>query len=138
MKKTTYHGIFNYVYDYSNNDKEEIQCFFDKKILTTECKFEFINIDLFLIHVKIKTPDASYCEEIENNIKKMELHGGENLEIGINFKNYKIENELIIINGLFILEIKNNDENFHVFNFSIETINKKLLVKILENNLFNI
>jgi hypothetical protein len=55
--------------------------------------------------------------------------------MGIHFKSYNLLNDGLIINGDFILEIKDEMDGFHLFDFTIESKNLEIIDVIIEHKL---
>jgi hypothetical protein len=63
------------------------------------------------------------------------INGSDLLFIGIHFKSYNLLNDGLIINGDFILEIKDEMDGFHLFDFTIESKNLEIIDVIKEHKL---
>ena len=79
-----------------------------------------------------ETPDGKYKDFVSSDLKNIIINGSDLLYFGIHLKEYIIKDDIVIINGDFILEIREETDGFHLFNFSIEIENFEI-INVIEN-----
>ena len=129
----TFNGKFNYTYKETGYNEQDFKKVYDSQTRSIDCVLKLPNEnDKCVIEMIFETPDGKYNDFISSDLKDIVINGSDLLFMGIHFKSYNLLKYGLIINGDFILEIKDEMDGYHMFNFSIEIENREI-IKAIEN-----
>lgn len=129
----TFNGRFNYTYKETVYNEQDFKKVYDTQKRSIDCVLKLPNEnEKCVIEMIFETPDRKYKDFISSDIKNIVINGSDLLYFGIHFKEYIKKDNIVIINGDFILEIKEESDGFHLFNFSIEIENLEI-INVIEN-----
>lgn len=129
----TFNGKFNYTYKETGYNEQDFKKVYDAHTRSIYCKLLLPNEEgKCVIEMEFETPDGKYKDFISSDLKNIVINGSDLLYFGIHLKEYIIKDNIVIINGDFILEIREETDGFHLFNFSIEIENFEI-INVIEN-----
>jgi hypothetical protein len=129
----TFKGKFNYTYIETGYNDQDFNKVYDTQTRSIDCVLLLPNENnKCVIEMKFETPDNKHKDLISSDLKNIVLNGSDLLYLGIHLKSYKELNNSVILYGDFILEIKEEMDGYHMFNFSIEIENREI-IKAIEN-----
>ncbi|WP_396185592.1 hypothetical protein [Flavobacterium sp.] len=132
----TFNTKFNYTYKETGYNEQDFKKVYDAQTRSVDCVLKLPNEnDKCVIEMIFETPDGKYNDFISSDLKDIVINGSDLLFIGIHFKSYNLLNDGLIINGDFILEIKDEMDGFHLFDFTIESKNLEIIDVIKEHKL---
>jgi hypothetical protein len=127
----TFNGKFIYTYKKTGYNEQDFKKVYDAHTRSIDCLLKLPNEnDKCVIEMHFVTPDDKYNGFVSSDLKSIVINGSDLLYLGIHFKEYIKRNDIVIINGDFILEIKEETDGFHVFDFSIEIENQEIINEI--------
>ena len=129
----TFKGKFNYTYIETGYNDQNFNKVYDTLTRSLDCVLLLPNENnKCVIEMNFETPDNKHKDLISSDLKNIVLNGSDLLYLGIHLKSYKELNNSVILYGDFILEIKEEMDGYHMFNFSIEIENREI-IKAIEN-----
>jgi hypothetical protein len=129
----TFKGKFNYTYIETGYNDQDFNKVYDTQTRSIDCVLLLPNENnKCVIEMNFETPDNKHKDLITSDFKNIVLNGSDLLYLGIHLKSYKELNNSVILYGDFILEIKEEMDGYHMFNFSIEIENREI-IKAIEN-----
>lgn len=129
----TFKGKFNYAYIETGYNDQDFNKVYDTQTRSIDCVLLLPNENnKCVIEMNFETPDSKHKDLISSDLKNIVLNGSDLLYLGIHLKSYKELNNSVILYGDFILEIKEEMDGYHMFNFSIEIENREI-IKAIEN-----
>ena len=129
----TFKGKFNYTYIETGYNDQDFNRVYDTQTRSIDCVLLLPNENnKCVIEMNFETPDNKHKNLISSDLKNIVLNGSDLLYLGIHLKSYKELNNSVILYGDFILEIKEEMDGYHMFNFSIEIENREI-IKAIEN-----
>jgi hypothetical protein len=129
----TFNGKFNYTYIETGYNDQDFNKVYDTQIRSLDCVLLLPNQNnKCVIEMNFETPDSKYRDLISSDLKNIVLNGSDLLYLGIHLKSYEELNNSVILYGDFILEINEEMDGYHMFNFSIEIENREI-IKAIEN-----
>lgn len=129
----TFKGKFNYTYIETGYNDQDFNKVYDTQTRGIDCVLLLPNENnKCVIEMNFETPDNKHKDLISSDLKNIVLNGSDLLYLGIHLKSYKELNNSVILYGDFILEIKEELDGYHMFNFSIEIENREI-IKAIEN-----
>jgi hypothetical protein len=129
----TFKGKFNYTYIETGYNDQDFNRVYDTQTRSIDCVLLLPNENnKCVIEMNFETPDNKHKDLISSDLKNIVLNGSDLLYLGIHLKSYKEFNNGVILYGDFILEIKEEMDGYHMFNFSIEIENREI-IKAIEN-----
>lgn len=129
----TFKGKFNYTYIETGYNDQDFNKVYDTQTRSIDCVLLLPNENnKCVIEMNFETPDNKHKDLISSDLKNIVLNGSDLLYLGIHLKSYKDLNYSVILYGDFILEIKEEMDGYHMFNFSIEIENREI-IKVIEN-----
>ena len=129
----TFKGKFNYTYIETGYNDQDFNKVYDTQTRSIDCVLLLPNENnKCVIEMNFETPDSKYKDLISSDLKNIVLNGSDLLYLGIHLKSYIELNNSVILYGDFILEIKEEMDGYHMFNFSIEIENREI-IKAIEN-----
>ena len=129
----TFKGKFNYTYIETGYNDQDFNKVYDTQTRSLDCVLLLPNENnKCVIEMNFETPDNKHKDLISSDLKNIVLNGSDLLYLGIHLKSYKELNNSVILYGDFILEIKEEMDGYHMFNFSIEIENREI-IKAIEN-----
>ena len=135
----TFNGKFNYTYKETGYNEQDFKKVYDSQTRSIDCVLKLPNEnDKCVIEMIFETPDGKYNDFISSDLKDIVINGSDLLFMGIHFKSYNLLKYGLIINGDFILEIKDEMDGYHMFNFSIEIENREIINAIENQKLISI
>jgi hypothetical protein len=118
----TFNARFNYTYKETGYNEQDFNKVYDAQTRSVDCVLKLPNEnDKCIIEMIFETPDGKYNDFISSDLKNIVVNGSDLLFLGIHFKKYNKINDSVIITGDFVLEIKDEMDGFHLFNFTIES-----------------
>lgn len=129
----TFKGKFNYTYIETGYNDQDFNKVYGTQPRSIDCVLLLPNENnKCVIEMNFETPDNKHKDLISSDLKNIVLNGSDFLYLGIHLKSYKELNNSVILYGDFILEIKEEMDGYHMFNFSIEIENREI-IKAIEN-----
>ena len=129
----TFNGKFNYTYIETGYNDQDFNKVYDTQTRSIDCVLLLPNENnKCVIEMNFETPDSKYKDLISSDLKNIVLNGSDLLYLGIHLKSYEELNNSVILYGDFILEINEEMDGYHMFNFSIEIENREI-IKAIEN-----
>ena len=129
----TFKGKFNYTYIETGYNDQDFNRVYDTQTRSIDCVLLLPNENnKCVIEMNFETPDNKHKDLISSDLKNIVLNGSDLLYLGIHLKSYKELNNSVILYGDFILEINEEMDGYHMFNFSIEIENREI-IKAIEN-----
>jgi hypothetical protein len=129
----TFKGKFNYTYIETGYNDQDFNKVYGTQPRSIDCVLLLPNENnKCVIEMNFETPDNKHKNLISSDLKNIVLNGSDLLYLGIHLKCYKELNNSVILYGDFILEIKEEMDGYHMFNFSIEIENREI-IKAIEN-----
>lgn len=131
-------GKFNYTYIETGYNEQDFNEVYDNQTRSIDCELKLPNDEgKCVIEMQFETPDGKYKDIVNSDLKNIVLNGSDLLYLGIHIKNHEIHNNLAILNGDFILEIGEEKDGYHMFNFTIEIESLDIISAIEKNNLIS-
>lgn len=132
METNNFKGIFNYTYVETGYNEQDFNKVYDSQTRKIECELKMPNHEgKFVIEMQFETPDGKYKDFVCIDLKNMVINGSDLLFLGIHFKEHRTDQNIATLTGDFILEIKEELDGFHTFNFSLE-IEDTNIISILQ------
>ena len=129
----TFKGKFNYTYKETGYNEQDFKKVYDSQTRSIDCVLLLPNQkNKCVIEMNFETPDSKHRDLISSDLKNIVLNGCDLLYLGIHLKSYKELNKSVILYGDFILEINDEMDGYHMFNFSIEIENREI-INAIEN-----
>jgi len=129
----TFKGKFNYTYIETGYNEKDFNKVYDTKTRSLDCVLFLPNENnKCVIEMNFETPDSKYKDLVSSDLKNIVLNGSDLLYLGIHLKSYIELNNSVILYGDFILEINDEMDGYHMFNFSIEIENREI-INAIEN-----
>ena len=129
----TFKGKFNYTYIETGYNDQDFNKVYGTQPRSIDCVLLLPNENnKCVIEMNFETPDNKHKDLISSDLQNIVLNGSDLLYLGIHLKSYKELNNSVILYGDFILEIKEEMDGYHMFNFSIEIENREI-IKAIEN-----
>ena len=129
----TFKGKFNYTYIETGYNDQDFNKVYGTQPRSIDCVLLLPNENnKCVIEMNFETPDNKHKDLISSDLKNIVLNGSDFLYLGIHLKSYKELNNSVILYGDFILEINEEMDGYHMFNFSIEIENREI-IKAIEN-----
>ncbi len=124
----TFNGRFNYTYKETGYNEQDFKKVYDAQTTSIDCVLKLPNEnEKCVIEMEFETPDGKYKDYISSDLKNTVINGSDLLYLGIHFKGFNINENKVILNGDFILEIKDEMDGFHIFNFNLEIENRDII-----------
>lgn len=139
MKTNNFKAKFNYTYIESGYNEQDFKKVYDAKTRSIDCKLLLPNQEgKYVIEMEFETPDGKHKDFVSSDLKNIVLNGSDLLYLGIHLKGYNVNENKVIVNGDFVLEIKDEMDGFHFFNFNLEIENTDIISVIeIENLIYN-
>ena len=132
----TFNAKFNYTYKETGYNEQDFNKVYDAQTRSVDCVLKLPNEnDKCIIEMIFETPDGKYNDFISSDLKNIVVNGSDLLFLGIQFKKYNKINDSVIITGDFVLEIKDEMDGFHLFDFTIESKDLEIIDVIEKQNL---
>ena len=129
----TFKGKFNYTYIETGYNDQDFNKVYDTQTRSLDCVLFLPNENnKCVIEMNFETPDSKYKDLISSDLKNIVLNGSDLLYLGIHLKSYEELNNSVILYGDFILEINDEMDGYHMFNFSVEIENREI-INAIEN-----
>jgi hypothetical protein len=129
-------GKFNYTYKETGYNEHDFTQVYDKNIRSIDCTLKLPNSEgKYVLEMTFETPDKKHKNFVCCDLKNIVLNGSDLFFLGIHFNSYVVENSTLLIKGDFILEIKDELDGFHLFDFTLELDNEAVLPILLKNKL---
>jgi hypothetical protein len=129
----TFNGKFIYTYKKTGYNEQDFKKVYDSQTRSVDCVLKLPNEnDKCVIEMHFVTPDGKYNDFVSSDLKNVVINGSDLLYFGIHFKEYIKTDDIVIIYGDFILEIKDETVGYHLFDFSIEIENLEI-INVIEN-----
>lgn len=133
----TFKGKFNYTYIETGYNERDFNKVYDTQTRSLDCVLLLPNENnKCVIEMNFETPDSKHKDLISSDLKNIVLNSSDLLYIGIHLKSYKELNKSVILCGDFILEINEEMDGYHMFNFNIEIENREIINAIENQKLF--
>jgi hypothetical protein len=124
----TFNGRFNYTYKETGYNEQDFKKVYDAQTRSIACVLKLPNEnEKCVIEMIFETPDGKYKDFVSSDLKNTVINGSDLLYLGIHFKGFNINENKVILNGDFILEIKDEMDGFHIFNFNLEIENRDII-----------
>ena len=124
----TFNGRFNYTYKETGYNEQDFKKVYDAQTRSIDCVLKLPNEnEKCVIEMEFETPDGKYKDFVSSDLKNTVINGSDLLYLGIHFKGFNINENKVILNGDFILEIKDEMDGFHIFNFNLEIENRDII-----------
>lgn len=124
----TFKGRFNYTYKETGYNEQDFKKVYDAQTRSIDCVLKLPNEnEKCVIEMIFETPDGKYKDFVSSDLKNTVINGSDLLYLGIHFKGFNINENKVILNGDFILEIKDEMDGFHIFNFNLEIENRDII-----------
>ncbi len=124
----TFNGRFNYTYKETGYNEQDFKKVYDAQTRSIDCVLKLPNEnEKCVIEMIFETPDGKYKDFVSSDLKNTVINGSDLLYLGIHFKGFNINENKVILNGDFILEIKDEMDGFHIFNFNLEIENRDII-----------
>lgn len=124
----TFNGRFNYTYKETGYNEQDFKKVYDAQKRSIDCVLKLPNEnEKCVIEMIFETPDGKYKDFVSTDLKNIIINGSDLFYLGIHFKEYIKKDNIVIINGDFILEIKEETDGFHIFNFNLEIENTDII-----------
>ncbi|WP_396142314.1 hypothetical protein [Flavobacterium sp.] len=134
----TFNGRFNYTYKETGYNEQDFKKVYDAQTRSIDCVLKLPNEnEKCVIEMIFETPDGKYKDFVSSDLKNTVINGSDLLYLGIHFKGFNINENKVILNGDFILEIKDEMDGFHVFNFNLEIENTDIIYVIEKEELIS-
>lgn len=134
----TFNGKFNYTYIETGYNEQDFNKVFDMQTRSVDCVLKLPNQnDKCVIEMHFVTPDGKYKDFISSDLKNIVLNGSDLLYLGIHLQGFKEIKDEVIISGDFMLEIKEEMDGYHMFNFTIETGSTEIIDLIEKHKLIS-
>ena len=132
----TFNAKFNYTYIETGYNEQDFNKVYDMQTRSVDCVLKLPNQnDKCVIEMDFVTPDGKYKDFISSDLKNIVLNGSDLLYLGIHLQGFKEIKDEVIISGDFVLEIKDEMDGFHLFDFTIESKNLEIIDVIKEHKL---
>lgn len=126
-----FHGTINYTYIETGYNEQDFNKVYDTKPISKDCTLKLPNeINDYTIEMVFMLPDGKHNNLIECSLKDNSHYTNDELTLNFNFKDYIIDIDKVIFLGEFVIELKDENDGFHFFKFSIEVDNKEIITKI--------
>ena len=134
----TFNGRFNYTYKETGYNEQDFKKVYDAQTRSIDCVLKLPNEnEKCVIEMEFETPDGKYKDFVSSDLKNTVINGSDLLYLGIHFKGFNINENKVILNGDFILEIKDEMDGFHIFNFNLEIENTDIIYVIEKEELIS-
>jgi hypothetical protein len=138
METYNFKGKFNYTYKETGYNEQDFKIVYDAKTRSIDCELLLPNHQgKYVIEMEFETPDGKHKDFVSSDLKNIVLNGSDLLYLGIHLKGCNINENKVILNGDFILEIKDEMDGFHVFNFNLEIENTDIIYVIEKEELIS-
>lgn len=138
METNNFKGKFNYTYKETGYNEQDFKKVYDAKTRSIDCELLLPNHEgKYVIEMEFETPDGKHKDFVSSDLKNIVLNGSDLLYLGIHLKGCNINENKVILNGDFILEIKDEMDGFHVFNFNLEIENTDIIYVIEKEELIS-
>ena len=128
METNNFKGKFNYTYKETGYNEQDFKKVYDAKTRSIDCELLLPNHEgKYVIEMEFETPDGKHKDFVSSDLKNIVLNGSDLLYLGIHLKGCNINENKVILNGDFILEIKDEMDGFHIFNFNLEIENTDII-----------
>lgn len=128
METNNFKGKFNYTYKETGYNEQDFKKVYDAKTRSIDCELLLPNHEgKYVIEMEFETPDGKHKDFVSSDLKNIVLNGSNLLYLGIHLKGCNINENKVILNGDFILEIKDEIDGFHIFNFNLEIENTDII-----------
>jgi hypothetical protein len=132
-RNNTFKGKFNFTYIETGYNDQDFNKVYDTQTRSLDCVLLLPNENnKCVIEMNFETPDSKHKDLISSDLKNIVLNGSDLLNLGIHLISYKELNYSVILYGDFILEINDEMDGYHMFNFSIEIENREI-INAIEN-----
>ena len=132
----TFKGKFNYTYIETGYNDQDFNKVYDTQTRSIDCVLLLPNENnKCVIEMNFETPDNKHKDLISSDLKNIVLNGSDLLYLGIHLQGFKEKKDEVIISGDFVLEIKDEMDGFHLFDFTIESKNLEIIDVIKEHKL---
>lgn len=129
----TFKGKLNYNYIETGYNDQDFNKVYDTQTRSLDCVLLLPSENnKCVIEMNFETPDSKHKDLISSDLKNIVLNGSDLLYLGIHLKSYKELNNSVILYGDFILEINEEMDGYHMFNFNIEIENREI-INAIEN-----
>jgi hypothetical protein len=134
----TFKGKFNYTYIETGYNEQDYNKVYDTQTRSVDCVLKLPNQnDKCVIEMHFVTPDGKYKDFISSDLKNVVLNGSDLLYLGIHLQGFKEKKDEVIISGDFVLEIREEMDGYHMFNFTIETESLEIIDLIEKHKLIS-
>lgn len=138
METNNFKGKFNYTYKETGYNEQDFKKVYDAKTRSNDCELLLPNHQgKYVIEMEFETPDGKHKDFVSSDLKNIVLNGSDLLYLGIHLKGCNINENKVILNGDFILEIKDEMDGFHIFNFNLEIENTDIISVIEKEDLIS-
>lgn len=138
METNNFKGKFNYTYKETGYNEQDFKKVYDAQTRSIDCELLLPNHEgKYVIEMEFETPDGKHKDFVSSDLKNIVLNGSDLLYLGIHLKGCNINENKVILNGDFILEIKDEMDGFHVFNFNLEIENTDIISVIEKEDLIS-
>lgn len=138
METNNFKGKFNYTYKETGYNEQDFKKVYDAQTRSIDCELLLPNHQgKYVIEMEFETPDGKHKDFVSSDLKNIVLNGSDLLYLGIHLKGCNINENKVILNGDFILEIKDEMDGFHVFNFNLEIENTDIISVIEKEDLIS-
>ncbi|MBP6126660.1 hypothetical protein [Flavobacterium sp.] len=138
METNNFKGKFNYTYKETGYNEQDFKKVYDAKTRSIDCELLLPNHEgKYVIEMEFETPDGKHKDFVSSDLKNIVLNGSDLLYLGIHLKGCNINENKVILNGDFILEIKYEMDGFHIFNFNLEIENTDIISVIEKEELIS-
>ena len=138
MKTNNFKGKFNYTYKETGYNEQDFKKVYDAQTRSIDCELLLPNHEgKYVIEMEFETPDGKHKDFVSSDLKNIVLNGSDLLYLGIHLKGCNINENKVILIGDFILEIKDEMDGFHIFNFNLEIENTDIISVIKKEELIS-
>lgn len=138
METNNFKGKFNYTYIETGYNEQDFNKVYDAKTRSIDCVLKLPDENnKYVIEMEFETPDGNYKDFVSSDLKNIVLNGSDLLYLGIHFKEYTVNEKRVKLIGDFVLEIRDEIDGYHMFNFSVDFDNADLISIIKKENLLN-
>lgn len=139
METNNFKAKFNYNYIESGYNEQDFNKVYDAKTRSIDCILKLPNKNnKYVIEMEFETPDGKYRDFVSSDLKNIVLNGSDLLYLGIHLKGCNINENKVVLNGDFVLEINQELDGYHFFTFTIELENPKIIDLLKKQNLLEL
>ena len=128
MKTNNFKGKFNYTYKETGYNEQDFKKVYDAQTRSIDCELLLPNHEgKYVIEMEFETPDGKHKDFVSSDLKNIVLNGSDLLYLGIHLKGCNVNENKVVLNGDFVLEINQELDGYHFFTFTIELENPKII-----------